>query len=141
MGSWKHYVMPAFSLGIFVTAGIVRLLRSAMLESLDSEYIRMARIKGLSERAVIWKHALRNSVLAVVSFSGMYIAITITGAILIETVFAWPGIGRLAYNAIIGQDFPLIQGVVLTAGALVLVTNLIADILYAYLDPRIRYRE
>ena len=140
MGSWKHYLMPASCLGIFLMAGIVRLLRSSMLEVLDSEYIRMARIKGVSERIVIWKHALRNSLLSVLSFGGMYIAILITGAILIETVFAWPGFGRLAYGAIINQDFPLIQGAVLTAGAVVMVTNFITDILYAYLDPRIRYR-
>ena len=140
MGSWKHYLMPASCLGIFLMAGIVRLLRSSMLEVLDSEYIRMARIKGVSERIVIWKHALRNSLLSVLSFGGMYIAILITGAILIETVFAWPGFGRLSYGAIVGQDFPLIQGAVLTAGAVVMVSNLITDILYAYLDPRIRYR-
>lgn len=140
MGSWEHYLMPASCLGFFMMAGVVRLLRSSMLEILDSEYIRMARIKGVSERLVIWKHALRNSLLSVLSFSGMYIAIMITGAILVETVFAWPGFGRLAYTSIVNQDFPLIQGVVLTAGALVMVANLVTDILYAYLDPRIRYR-
>jgi peptide/nickel transport system permease protein len=140
MGSWKHYLMPATSLGIFVMAGLARLLRSSMLEALDSEYIRMARIKGVSEMVVVWKHALRNSLLSVLSFGGMYVAIMITGAILIETVFAWPGFGRLAYSAIVDLNFPLIQGMVLTAGALVMVTNLVTDILYAYLDPRIRYR-
>jgi len=140
MGSWRHYLMPSACLGIFVMAGVVRLLRSSMLEVLDSEYIRMARIKGVSERVIVWKHALRNSLLSVLSFGGMYIAIMITGAILIETVFAWPGFGRLAYASIVNQDFPLIQGIVLTSGAVVMVTNLITDILYAYLDPRIRYR-
>jgi peptide/nickel transport system permease protein len=140
MATWKHYLMPAFCLGIFLMAGITRLLRSSMLEVLDSEFIRMARIKGVSERAVVWKHALRNSMLSVLSFGGMYIAILMTGAILIETVFAWPGFGRLAYGAIIDQDFPLIQGVVLTAGAAVMAANLVTDILYAYLDPRIRIR-
>lgn len=119
-------------------AGVARLLRSSMLEVLDSEYIKMARIKGVKESMVIWKHALRNSLLSVVSFGGMYIAIMITGAILIETVFAWPGFGRLAYSSIVNQDFPLIQGVVLTAGAVVMVANFLTDILYAYLDPRIR---
>jgi peptide/nickel transport system permease protein len=140
MASWKHYLMPASCLGIFIMAGIVRLLRSSMLEVLDSEYIKMARIKGVSEGLVAWKHGLRNSLLSVLSFGGMYIAIMITGAILVETVFAWPGFGRLSYGAIVGQDFPLIQGVVLTAGAVVMIANLITDILYAYLDPRIRYR-
>lgn len=138
MGSWLHYLMPATCLGIFLMAGVARLLRSSMLEVLDSEYIKMARIKGVKESMVIWKHALRNSLLSVVSFGGMYIAIMITGAILIETVFAWPGFGRLAYSAIVNQDFPLIQGVVLTAGAVVMVANFLTDILYAYLDPRIR---
>jgi len=138
MSSWKHYLMPAFCLGIFMMAGITRLLRSTMLEVLDSEFIRMARIKGVSERGVVWKHALRNSLLPVVSFGGVYIAIMVTGAILVESVFAWPGFGRLAYSAIVRQDFPLIQGVILTAGAVVMVANIITDILYAYLDPRIR---
>jgi len=139
METWKHYLMPAFCLAIFMVAGIIRLLRSSMLEVLDSEYIKMARIKGVSEGSIVWKHALRNSLLPVISFGGMYIAIMITGAVLIETVFAWPGVGRLAYSAIIGQDFPLIQGVILTAAVIVMIANLSTDILYAYLDPRIRY--
>ena len=138
MGGWKHYLMPAFCMGNFLMAGIVRLLRSSMLEVLDSDYIRLARVKGLSQTSVIWSHALRNSLLSVLSFCGMYIAIMITGAILIETVFAWPGFGRLAYSAIVNQDFPLIQGVILMAGAIVMVANLLTDISYAYLDPRIR---
>lgn len=140
MESWKHYLMPASCIGIFLMAGIVRLLRSSMLEALDSEYIRMARIKGASERAVIWKHALRNSLLSVLSFGGMYVAIMATGAILIETVFAWPGIGRFIYTGIVRHDFPVIQGTVLTAAVIVMAANLITDILYAYLDPRIRYQ-
>ena len=140
MGSWKHYVMPAFCLAIFMVAGIVRLLRSSMLEALDSEYIKLARIKGVSESSILWRHALRNSLLPVVSFGGMYVAILVTGAILIETVFAWPGVGRLAYRAIVSQDFPLIQGVVLTAAVIVMTVNLVTDMLYAYLDPRIRYQ-
>jgi peptide/nickel transport system permease protein len=138
MGSWQHYIMPASCLGLFLMSGVARLLRSSMLEVIDSEYIKLARIKGLSESIVIWKHALRNSLLSVVSFGGMYIAIMVTGAILVETVFAWPGFGRLAYSAIVNQDFPQIQGVVLTAGAVVMLTNFLTDILYAYLDPRIR---
>lgn len=138
MDSWLHYLMPATSLGIFLMSGVARLLRSSMLDVLDSEYIKMARIKGVKESVVVWKHALRNSLLSVVSFGGMYIAIMVTGAILVETVFAWPGFGRLAYSSIVNQDFPLIQGVVLTAGAVVMIANFVTDILYAYLDPRIR---
>jgi peptide/nickel transport system permease protein len=140
MDTWKHYLMPAFCLAIYMMAGVVRLLRSSMLEALESDYVKMARIKGVSERVVVYKHALRNSLLPVLSFGGMYIAIMITGAILIETVFAWPGIGRLAYRAIVGQDFPLIQGVVIAAAIVVMIANLITDILYSYFDPRIRYQ-
>jgi len=139
MDTWKHYLMPSICMGVFLMAGIVRLLRSSMLEVLETDFIRMARIKGVSELRVIFKHALKNSILPVVSFGGMYVAIMVTGAILIETVFNWPGFGRLSYDAIVNQDFPLIQGVVLTAGVLVMLTNLATDILYAYLDPRIRY--
>jgi peptide/nickel transport system permease protein len=140
MGSWKHYVMPASCLALFLIPGPIRLLRSSMLESLDSEYIRLARIKGVSERLTIWKHAFRNSLLPVLSFSAMYIAILVTGCIVIETVFAWSGMGRLCYRAIISQDFPLIQGVVMTTAVIVIAANLIVDILYGYLDPRIRLK-
>lgn len=140
MGSWKHYIMPASCLGFFLMAGPIRLLRSSMLEALDSEYIRLARIKGVSPMVIYWKHALRNSLLSVLSYSAIYIAGLITGAILTETVFAWPGMGRLAYRSIINQDFPVIQGVVLTTAVMVIVANFIADILNAYLDPRIRLK-
>ena len=138
MGSWQHYLMPSFTLGIFMMAGIARLLRSSMLEVLESDYIKLARLKGVPERDVIWKHALRNSLLPVLSFGGMYIAILMTGAILVETVFAWPGFGRLAQTAIVNQDFPVIQGVVLVGGAIGVVASLITDLLYAWIDPRIR---
>lgn len=139
MGTWQHYIMPAFVMAWFEMAAIIRLLRRSMLDSLDSEYIRMARIKGISERAIVWKHAFRNSLLAPVSFGGVYAAMLITCAIVTETVFAWPGFGRLAYDAILFRDFPLMQGVVLTTAVIVITVNLVTDILYAYLDPRIRY--
>lgn len=140
MGGWKNYAMPSICLAIFMMAGVIRLLRSSMLEILDHDYIKLARIKGVRESLVIWKHALRNGLLSVVSFSSMYIAIMVTGAILVETVFTWPGFGRLAYTAIVNQDFPLIQGIVLTAAAFVMGANLITDLLYGFLDPRIRIR-
>ncbi|MFC1532452.1 ABC transporter permease [Thermodesulfobacteriota bacterium] len=140
MGSWKHYLMPSFNLSLFMMAGLIRLLRSSMLEVLDSEFITLARIKGIPERVVIWKHALRNSLLAVLSFAGVYIALLVTHTVLIETVFTWPGFGRLAYRAIISRDFPLIQGVVMVAAVIVMGANLLTDILYAYIDPRIRYK-
>jgi peptide/nickel transport system permease protein len=136
--SWKHYIMPTTCLAFFIVAGPIRLLRSSMLEALDSEYIKLARIKGASPRRVVWKHALRNSLLPVLTFTAMYLAALITGCILIETVFAWPGMGRLAYRAIVNQDYPLIQGVVLTTGTAVIIANFVVDLLYGYIDPRIR---
>jgi len=119
--------------------GWVRLLRSGMLEVLDSEYVKLARVKGVSERRVIWMHALRNALIPVVTFAGIYFAILVTTAIVVETVFAWPGLGRLAYEGISSRDFPVIQAVVLTTAAIVAVVNLGVDCLYAIIDPRIRY--
>lgn len=137
MGDVRHYIMPAFTLGWFVVAGIMRLLRSSMLEILDSEYIKMARAKGLSENSVIWKHALRNALIPVAAFSGMYFSLLMTASIVVESVFDWPGFGQLAYIAVMCRDFPLIQGVVLTAIVIVLIADMALDILYLYLDPTI----
>jgi ABC-type dipeptide/oligopeptide/nickel transport system permease component len=139
-GSLAHYILPAFTLGWWLVAGIMRLLRSSLLEVLDSEFVKLARIKGLTEGRVIWKHALRNALIPVVTFGGIYMAILITAAILVETVFAWPGVGRLVYEAIVFRDFPVVQAVVLMTAGFVIVTSLVVDILYAYLDPRIRYQ-
>ena len=138
-GTLAHYVMPAFTLGWWLVAGIMRLLRSSMLEVLDSEFVKLGRIKGLTETKIIWKHALRNSLIPVVTFGGIYMAVLITAAILVETVFAWPGVGRLVYESIVFRDFPVVQAVVLMTAGFVILTSLIVDILYAYLDPRIRY--
>ena len=139
-GTLAHYILPAFTLGWWLVAGIMRLLRSSLLEVLDSEFVKLARLKGLSEGRVIWKHALRNALIPVVTLGGIYMAILITAAILVETVFAWPGIGRLVYESIVFRDFPVVQAVVLLTAGFVIVTSLAVDILYAYLDPRIRYR-
>ena len=139
IGSAAHYVLPAFTLGWFLVAGIMRLLRSSMLDTLDSEFVKMARIKGVPWCRVLWKHALRNALIPVLTFSAIYIAILITGAILVETVFAWPGIGQLVYQGIVFRDFPVIQAVVLLTAGIVVITNLLVDITYAYVDPRIRY--
>ena len=139
-GTWAHYVLPAFTLGWWLVAGIMRLLRSSMLEVLDTEYVKLARIKGLTETNIIWKHALRNSLIPVVTFGGIYMAVLITAAILVETVFAWPGVGRLVYESIVSRDFPVVQAIVLMTAGFVIVTSLVVDILYAYLDPRIRYQ-
>ena len=133
------YVLPGFTLGWFVVAGMMRLLRSGMLEVLDSEYVKLARVKGVVEHRVIWMHALKNALIPVVTFAGIYFAILVTTAIVVETVFAWPGLGRLAYEGISSRDFPVIQAVVLTTAAIVAVVNLSVDCLYAFIDPRIRY--
>ena len=139
-GTLAHYILPAFTLGWWLVAGIMRLLRSSMLEVLDSEFVKLARIKGLTERKIVWKHALRNSLIPVVTFGGIYMAVLITAAILVETVFAWPGVGRLVYESIVFRDFPVVQAVVLMTAGFVILTSLVVDILYAYLDPRIRYQ-
>jgi len=135
----SSYILPGFTLGWFVVAGMMRLLRSAMLEVLDSEYVKLARVKGVVESKVVWVHALRNALIPVVTFAGIYFAILVTTAIVVETVFAWPGLGRLAYEGISSRDFPVIQAVVLTTAAIVAVVNLGVDCLYAIIDPRIRY--
>ena len=139
IGGPAHYIMPAFVLGWHLAAGVLRLLRSGLLEVLDSEFVKMARLKGVPERAVIWKHALRNAIIPVITFTGMYFALLIGMAIIVETVFAWPGIGRLAYQSVLWRDFPLLQGVVMLIAIIVILMNLIVDVLYAYIDPRIRY--
>jgi peptide/nickel transport system permease protein len=139
-GGLAHYILPAFTLGWWLVAGIMRLLRSSLLEVLDSEFIKLARLKGLSDARVIWKHALRNALIPVVTLGGIYMAILITAAILVETVFAWPGIGRLVYESIVFRDFPVVQAVVLLTAGFVIATSLMVDILYAYLDPRLRYQ-
>ena len=139
MGSPAHYVLPAITLGAFLVAGMTRLVRSSVLEVLDSEFVKLARIKGISEAAVLWKHCLRNALIPVVTLFGVFFALLVTGAIVTETVFAWPGVGRLTYEAVIFRDYPLLQAVILLKAIIVLGVNLVVDILYAYLDPRVRY--
>jgi len=136
---FSSYVLPGLTLGWFVVAGLMRLLRSGMLEVLDSEYVKLARVKGVIEPRVVWVHALKNALIPVVTFAAIYFSILVTTAIVVETVFAWPGLGRLAYEGISSRDFPVIQAVVLTTAALVAVVNLSVDCLYALIDPRIRY--
>ena len=139
VGSISHYILPAFTLGWFVVAGMMRLLRSSMLDVMGSEFVKLARIKGLPARTVIWKHALRNALIPVLTFGAIYLAILVTGAILVETVFAWPGVGQLIYQGIVFRDFPVVQAVVLLTAGIVITVNLLVDITYAYIDPRIRF--
>lgn len=138
-GGIDHLILPALVLGWASMAGMVRLGRSSMLEVLDSEYVKFARIKGLSERIVIWKHALKNAVIPVLTFGGLTLAGLLNGSVAIEVVFAWPGIGRLMLQGIQTRDFPVVQATVLAAGFFYVFTALVVDILYAYVNPRIRY--
>jgi peptide/nickel transport system permease protein len=138
-GSFRHLVMPAFALGWVFTAAHTRLARSAMLEVLGSEYVKLARIKGLPEWLVIAKHAFKNAIIPVLTLAGINLVLMINVAVVVESVFAWPGIGRLLYEGISFRDFPVVQTTVIMGGLMIVVVNLIVDILYAYIDPRIRY--
>ena len=138
-GGIEHFVLPAFVLGWSAMAGMVRLGRSSMLEVLDSEYVKFARVKGLNERLVVWKHALKNAVIPLLTFSGLTLAGLLNGSVAVEVVFAWPGIGQLMLQGIQTRDFAVVQATVLAAGFFYIVTALLVDILYAYVNPRIRY--
>jgi ABC-type dipeptide/oligopeptide/nickel transport system permease component len=134
-----NYVLPVGVTSVFVLATITRLLRTSMLEVLDSEYVKMARAKGVPENAVIVKHVMRNALIPVVTFGLMYISIVIGNMIIVEIVFAWPGFGLMMYHSLLFRDYPVIQSGVLIAGIMVVSANLLADLLYAVIDPRIRY--
>jgi ABC-type dipeptide/oligopeptide/nickel transport system permease component len=138
-GTFWHLLMPAFSLGWVFTAAHMRMTRSAMLEVLGSEYVKLARIKGLPEKLVIGKHAFKNAIIPVLTLAGINLVLMVNVAVVVESVFAWPGIGRLLYEGIAFRDFPVVQTTVLLGGVMIVVVNLIVDILYAYIDPRIRY--
>jgi peptide/nickel transport system permease protein len=140
-GGLKYYILPAVSMAWFIVAAVARLVRASLLDALHTEYVKLARIKGLKESAVIIRHALRNSLIPVITFMGTFFVTMITSAVVIEVVFSWPGIGRLAFEATLNRDFPLLQAVVLFITALYITANLIVDILYAYVDPRIRYEK
>jgi peptide/nickel transport system permease protein len=140
VGGWKNLLMPAFTLGWAVTAAFARLSRSAMLDVLDSEYIKMARLMGESELAVVAKHAFKNAFIPILTLGAMNFVILLNGTVVTETVFNWPGIGRLVVDAIRTRDFPVVQTCVLIASSLFIFVNLLVDILYAYIDPRIRYQ-
>ena len=139
MGDWRYIIMPAFTLGWFFTASLLRLTRSAMLDVLDSDYIKMARIKGLPERSVILKHAFKNASIPIVGLATLNFISLLMGTVITETVFAWPGVGRLVVESVNARDFPMIQASVLIFSFMFVSANLLVDIFYGYLDPRIRY--
>jgi peptide/nickel transport system permease protein len=138
-GTVWHVLMPAFALGWYFAAAHMRLTRSSMLEVLGSEYVKLARLKGLPEALVIAKHALKNALIPVLTLAGINLVLMINVAVVVETVFAWPGIGRLLYEGIAFRDFPVVQAIVLLGGAMIVAVNLVVDVLYAVIDPRIRY--
>ena len=138
-GGWQSYILPGFTLGWGVMAGMVRLVRSSMMDVLDSDYVAMARAKGLPEAVVIGKHALRNALLPVLTYSSLVLGAFMNGSVVVEQVFAWPGIGTAAVQSVVRRDFPVIQGVVIVFGSFFILINLFVDIMYAVIDPRIKY--
>jgi peptide/nickel transport system permease protein len=139
-GGFANILLPAFTLGYFTSAAILRLTRSSMLEVLASDYVKFARLKGLHEQVVLWKHGLRNALLPVVTFAVMLFVQFLGGAVVTETVFAWPGLGRLILESITTRDYPIVQAGVLVLSALYLTGNLCVDLLYTVLNPRIRHQ-
>ena len=135
----RYFVIPAVSISVFTMAGFMRLTRSAMLEVLDSEYVKFARIKGLAEQLVIFKHALKNAVIPVLTFGGISFAGLLNGSIVVEVIFSWPGLGLLMLEGIRTRDVPIIEATILTSGFLYILMSTAVDIAYAYVDPRIRY--
>lgn len=140
MDTPANYVLPVGTMVFFILPGMMRLVRSSMLDVLDSEYIKLARIKGLPERTVIWKHALRNALITPLTVAGMLFTMFITGAVITETIFNWPGLGRMIVETTFSRDFPVVQAITILVGIFVLGINLLVDISYAYLDPQIRYQ-
>jgi peptide/nickel transport system permease protein len=139
-GGWQHIVLPAVTLGLFTTARITRLTRSGMLEVLNQDYIRTARAKGVANPPVVWKHALKNAAIPIVTIVGIELGTLLGGSVITETIFAWPGVGRLSVQAINNRDYPVVQAAVFTLAATFVLVNLVVDVLYTYLDPRIRLR-
>lgn len=137
--AFRYILLPGLSLGLMMMGIVTRLTRSSLLDSLGMDYIRTARSKGLSERVVIYKHGLRNALLPVVTIVGIQLGVRFGGAVITETVFSWPGVGRLIVNAISQRDFPIVQGGVLMLAVVFTFINLVVDLSYAFLDPRIRY--
>ncbi len=138
-GGIEHYVLPTIALSWLSTAAIMRLTRSSMLNVLESDFVKFARLKGASERNVIWKHALRNSLVSVVTYAGLTLATLLGGAVIIEQIFAWPGLGSLMVTSVYARDFPVVQAGVFLASVVFVLASLVVDILYGVVDPRIRH--
>jgi peptide/nickel transport system permease protein len=139
-GTLEHLILPAVTLGLFTTARITRLTRSGMLEVLNQDYIRTARAKGVSDPPVVWKHALKNAAIPIVTIVGIELGTLLGGSVITETIFAWPGVGRLSVQAIANRDYPVVQAAVFLLASTFVLVNLLVDVVYTYLDPRIRLR-
>jgi peptide/nickel transport system permease protein len=139
-GGLEHLLLPALTLGLFTTARITRLTRSGMLEVLNQDYIRTARAKGVSGQPVVWKHAFKNAAIPIVTIVGIELGTLLGGSVITETIFAWPGVGRLSVQAIYNRDYPVVQAAVFLLASTFVLVNLVVDLLYTYLDPRIRLR-
>lgn len=137
--TWRHLILPSVTLGAASAAIIARMTRSSMLEVLRQDYVRTARAKGVAEPSVVRRHALRNALIPVVTIVGLQLGTLLSGAVLTESVFAWPGVGRLLVDAVLARDYPVIQGAVLLIATMFVALNVLVDIVYAMLDPRIRY--
>jgi peptide/nickel transport system permease protein len=135
---WGHLTMPAFALGWYFSGAMLRITRSGMLDVLGSDYIKLVRLKGVPEPMVVAKHALKNSMIPVLTFAGLNLLIMVNVAVVIEVIFNWPGVGQLLYDGLSNRDFPMVQGVVLMSGFLIVLLNFTIDVLYGYVDPRIR---
>jgi ABC-type dipeptide/oligopeptide/nickel transport system permease component len=140
LGGWEYYVLPAVTLGTSAIASVMRMTRSTMLETIGQDYVRTARSKGVHARQVVYRHALRNAMIPVVTIVGLQFGGLLSGAVITETIFGWPGIGRLAYEAIGARDIPVVQGVVLVFALMYALVNLVVDLTYALFDPRVRTR-
>lgn len=136
--SWRNFVLPTITSSLLLFASMTRLLRSSMLETLDAEFVKLARAKGLSEARVVWVHVLRNAMLPIMTFMAIWIGTAVSGAVVVEVVFDWPGIGAMFVDAINTRDFPIIQAIVALVAVTVLTANLIVDLLYGVVDPRVR---
>jgi peptide/nickel transport system permease protein len=139
-GTLQHLILPAITLGLFTTARITRLTRSGMLEVLNQDYIRTARAKGVGDPPIVWKHALKNAAIPIVTIVGIELGTLLGGSVITETIFAWPGVGRLSVQAIYNRDYPVVQAAVFLLASTFVLVNLVVDVLYTYLDPRIRLR-
>lgn len=138
-GGWQYVILPSITLASFVVAFIARMTRATMLETLSQDFTTTARSKGLAEKVIVIKHALRNALIPIITVVGLQFGLLLGGAVLTETVFAWPGIGRLIVDSILARDYPMIQGVILIFGLLYILVNLAVDLIYGFVDPRIRY--